>query len=59
MKGGSWVYQVMRDVWEENAGEIDEEDGEISDEDINIEAVVEKVGGWVDREMGRLGSGQE
>jgi hypothetical protein len=59
MKGGSWVYQVMRDVWEENAGEIDEEYGEISDEDINIEAVVEKVGGWVDREMGRLGSGQE
>jgi hypothetical protein len=59
MKGGSWIYQVMRDVWEETAEETDEEDGEMSDEDINIEAVVEKVGGWVDREMGRLGGGQE
>ncbi|KAI4952681.1 hypothetical protein J4E91_003153 [Alternaria rosae] len=51
MKGGCWVYQVMRDVWEEVVDEDDEEEMEV---DVNIEEVVGRIGGWVDREVGRL-----
>ena len=56
MKGGCWVYQVMRDVWEEVVDESDEEEMEV---DVNIEEVVGRVGGWVDREVGRLGGIEE
>ncbi|KAI4913473.1 hypothetical protein J4E90_005190 [Alternaria incomplexa] len=56
MKGGCWVYQVMRDVWEEIVDESDEEEMEV---DVNIEEVVGRVGGWVDREVGRLGGIEE
>ncbi|KAG9194821.1 hypothetical protein G6011_04856 [Alternaria panax] len=59
MKGGSWIYQVMRDVWEEAAGEVDDNDDEVREEDIDIEDVLEKVGEWVGKEMKRLGDGQE
>jgi len=50
------VYQVMRDVWEEVVDESDEEEMEV---DVNIEEVVGRVGGWVDREVGRLGGIEE
>ncbi|KAI4908473.1 uncharacterized protein J4E92_010872 [Alternaria infectoria] len=56
MKGGCWVYQVMRDVWEEVVDESDEEEMEV---DVNIEEVVGRVGVWVDREVGRLGGIEE
>ncbi|KAI4639713.1 hypothetical protein J4E93_009067 [Alternaria ventricosa] len=56
MKGGCWVYQVMRDVWEEV---VDESDGEEMEVDVNVEEVVGRVGGWVDREVGRLGGVEE
>ncbi|KAI4615669.1 hypothetical protein J4E80_006085 [Alternaria sp. BMP 0032] len=56
MKGGCWVYQVMRDVWEEVVDESDEEEMEV---DVNIEEVVGRVGRWVDREVGRLGGSEE
>ncbi|KAI4710051.1 hypothetical protein J4E89_005283 [Alternaria sp. Ai002NY15] len=56
MKGGCWVYQVMRDVWEEVVDESDEEEMEV---DVNIEEVVGRVEGWVDREVGRLGGIEE
>jgi hypothetical protein len=60
MKGGSWIYQVMRDVWEGKEYEGDEGDEEPRDEELDIEDVVGKIGGWVDREIVRLGSsGQE
>jgi hypothetical protein len=57
MKGGSWIYQVMRDVWEEAASETDDEDDEddeMKDEDIDIEDILVKVAKWVEREMERL-----
>jgi hypothetical protein len=54
MKGGSWIYQVMRDVWEEAASETDDEDDEMKDEDIDIEDILVKVAEWVEREMERL-----
>ncbi|KAI4962138.1 hypothetical protein J4E86_001170 [Alternaria arbusti] len=56
MKGGCWVYQVMRDVWEEVVDGSDEEEMEV---DVNIEEVVGRVGRWVDREVGRLGGIEE
>ncbi|KAI4687981.1 uncharacterized protein J4E84_004909 [Alternaria hordeiaustralica] len=56
MKGGCWVYQVMRDVWEEVVDESDEEEMEV---DVNIEEVVGRVGGWVDKEVERLGGNEE
>jgi len=56
MKGGCWVYQVMRDVWEEVVDESDEEEMEV---DVNIEELVGRVGGWVDREVERLGGIKE
>ncbi|KAI4659971.1 uncharacterized protein J4E79_005773 [Alternaria viburni] len=56
MKGGCWVYQVMRDVWEEVVDESDEEEMEV---DVNIDEIVGRVGGWVDREVGRLGGIEE
>ncbi|RYO06660.1 hypothetical protein AA0119_g2408 [Alternaria tenuissima] len=49
MKGGSWIYQVMRDVWEEAASETDDED-----EEIDVECILVKVAEWVEREMERL-----
>lgn len=58
MKGGCWVYQVMRDVWEEVVDE-DEDDEEEMEVDVNIEEVVGRIGGWVDREVGRLGGDGE
>ena len=49
MKGGSWIYQVMRDVWEEAASETDDDD-----EEIDVECILVKVAEWVEREMERL-----
>lgn len=54
MKGGSWVYQVMRDVWKEAASETDDEDDEMKDEEIDVECILVKVAEWVEREMERL-----
>ncbi|RAR14062.1 sulfate permease [Stemphylium lycopersici] len=52
MKGGSWVFQVLRDVWEDKEAEREEEDdGEL----VNVEDVVGALEGWVGREMDRLG----
>ncbi|KAL1798829.1 hypothetical protein ACET3X_002866 [Alternaria dauci] len=58
MKGGRWIYQVMRDVWEEAEGNgVGDEDVD-EDGDVDFEDVLGKVGEWVGREMERLsGSG--
>ncbi|CAI9628063.1 hypothetical protein GT037_002452 [Alternaria burnsii] len=59
MKGGSWIYQVMRDVWEGTANETDDEDDEMKDEEIDIECILVKVAECVEREMeGLRGSEQ-
>jgi hypothetical protein len=61
MKGGSWIYQVMRDVCDEIEGE-DEEEEEEMEANMDIEDVVDKVGVWVGEErerLARVGGGGE
>ena len=59
MKGGSWVFQVLRDVWEDREAKREEQvggdDGEEEEELVNIEDVVKALEEWVGREMERLG----